>query len=457
MRDRSVAAALSRAMTGRVVPYGAPEYELLRRRLSWNARIPARYPVAIVRPACDGDLLAAIACARQHGIELAVRAGGHNFASPWLRDGVVVLDLSGLREIAVEQARNRASVQPGVTARELAAALACRGRAFPTGHCGGVGMSGFLLSGGLGWNPGVWGPACLSLGAVELMTADGSVVHADEWSHPALLWAARGAGPGFFAIASRFHLRTFELPRAVTRSSYVFPLGIVEWVAEWLAGTATQLGPGVELSVTLGRRYSAAARMEAIVAVSATAFADRVEEAGRALAPLERNGLPASVERDAARETTYLALHDDSRLFPSGHRYAVDSFWAGDLADVLPRLAERIAVAPSPKTHALATLVPPAGDMPASAAFTVPERWYVACYAAWSDEHDDGANTEWLSGTMELVAPPGAVRYAGETGPAADGRQGAALWLDPGSGQRLAALARRFDPGGLFGPRAGAE
>src|SRR5262249_57100226 len=105
---------------------------------------------------------------------------------------------------ALAPAARTATIQPGVSSRELTSALAEHELAFPVGHCGHVGLSGFLLSGGLGWNSGVWGPACLSITEVEAVTADGRLTRADEGQNADLLWAARGAGPGLFAVVTRF-------------------------------------------------------------------------------------------------------------------------------------------------------------------------------------------------------------------------------------------------------------
>jgi len=134
----------------------------------------------------------------------------------------MLLDLSQLREVSIDPTSRTATLQPGVTSRELASALAEHELAFPVGHCGHVGLSGFLLSGGLGWNAGVWGPACLSITGVEVVTADGQLTWADEGRNAELFWAARGAGPGLCAVVTRFHLKLYPLPKAIVSSTYVY-------------------------------------------------------------------------------------------------------------------------------------------------------------------------------------------------------------------------------------------
>jgi FAD/FMN-containing dehydrogenase len=95
---------------------------------------------------------------------------------------------------------------------ELAPALNARGRMFPGGHCPSVGLGGFLLQGGQGWNCRTLGWACESVRAIDIVTADGELVHASEDENTDLLWAARGAGPGFFGVVTRFHLRLHPRP-----------------------------------------------------------------------------------------------------------------------------------------------------------------------------------------------------------------------------------------------------
>ena len=162
------------AIEGPVVWRGDERYEATRQSMVWNALKPARYPEAIVSAASDADVVAAVRLARSRGLQVAVRAGGHSWVGSPLRDGTLLIDLSSLREVAVDPAAGTAAVQPAVTSSELAQALAADGLAFPVGHCPSVGISGFLLSGGLGWNTGAWGPACLSLQAIDVVTPDGA-------------------------------------------------------------------------------------------------------------------------------------------------------------------------------------------------------------------------------------------------------------------------------------------
>jgi FAD/FMN-containing dehydrogenase len=132
-----------------------------------------------------------------------VRGGGHSWCGTPLRDGGMLIDLARLKEVIVHPRTRTAMVQPVVSGRELSHRLAAHGLAFPYGHCSTVPLSGFVLSGGFGWNMGSWGPACFSLEAIDVVTAAGQLVRATEDQHADLLWAARGAGAGFFGVVTR--------------------------------------------------------------------------------------------------------------------------------------------------------------------------------------------------------------------------------------------------------------
>ena len=181
---------------GTLLRRGEEGYEAARRGAVWNARTPDRHPEAIVLAASEADAVAAVRLARERGLTVTVRSGGHSWAGNHLRDGSVLIDLSALRGHEVDEANMTARVQPGCRGNELLAALGERGLFFPAGHCPGVGLGGYLLQGGYGWNGRLHGPACMSVEAIDVVTADGELVRADENENADLLWAARGAGPG---------------------------------------------------------------------------------------------------------------------------------------------------------------------------------------------------------------------------------------------------------------------
>src|SRR3954453_4030712 len=116
---------------------------------------------------------------------------------------------------------------------------------FTGGHCESVGIGGFLLQGGQGWNSRRWGWGAENVLAVEVVTADGELVHADPDENADLYWAARGAGPGFPGVVTRFHLRTYPLT-PMFHDTRIFRLDDLEPVLEWLPAVLPTVAPPVE-------------------------------------------------------------------------------------------------------------------------------------------------------------------------------------------------------------------
>jgi FAD/FMN-containing dehydrogenase len=322
-----------------------------------------------------------------------------------------------------------------------------------------VGLGGYLLTGGLGWNAGTWGPACHSVAAVEVITAQGDVVVADDRHDPDLLWAARGAGPGFFAVATSFEARLYEAPRFTLTSSFAFPLPALADVAAWVARLADGLDRRLELSLAFASAPAslAALGIEAgrpIVVVTAVAFADSREECDALLAPLEDGiGRRGFLESETRRETPQQALYEltGARL-PAGRQFAADCLWSDEepLA-VFEALGAALLAAPSVSSWMLvnvASAQPPLVS-PAPSAFSVSGKLYVSIYAVWDDGSAAARNLAWLRETMRGLESLAAGSYVGEADLVAR-PSSAAQSFSPAAWRRLNDLKDRYDPERLF-------
>ncbi len=443
---------MTKAEIGTAVRRGEAGYEQARRRALWNELKPERFPELIVSPGSPEQAAAAVRQAREQGLRVAIRGLGHSWCGSPLREGGMLIDLSGLRALTVDSEARTASIGPGIESRQLAAALGAHGLAFPVGHCGPVGMSGFLLAGGLGWNSGAWGPACFSVRACELVTARGELVRADEREHPELYWAARGAGPGFPGLVTRFELALQPLPRAITTSTLLYPLDRLGEAAPWAVETAAALPASVELTLLLSSAPPGTPlEGQPALFVTATAFADSEDEARESLAPLEPHPLPErALVLQALEPTPFEALFGALGAFwPERHRYAADTIWTNeDAAAALARLRQPLAAAPSPKSLALAVM-PPAGRPPPDAAFSMVDRTFLACYAVWEDARDDEGNLRWLRETIGALEPIASGHYVAESDLAA-GPTRAVRSFSPAAWERLRALRAQRDPEGVF-------
>lgn len=243
--------ALRSKIKGEVVTASAPDFAAVRSAMVWNNIKPNRSPDVIVKVKSDQDVVEAVNFARENGLKVVVHGGGHTWCGLAVRNGGMTIDLAELTESKIDKASQTAVIQPVISNRELARRLGEYDLAFPIGHCPTVKASGYLLNGGMSWNMGHWGPACLSVEAIDFVTADGKMVKASATEHADLFWAAKGCGPGMFAVATRFHLKCYPLPKAITSSTYFYSLKDLKEVVEEVTALGRKMPDFVELSIFL--------------------------------------------------------------------------------------------------------------------------------------------------------------------------------------------------------------
>jgi FAD/FMN-containing dehydrogenase len=207
-------------VTGSVLQPADPGYEGARQ--IWNAMIDRR-PAVIVRCAHGGDIPPTIDWARSHGLDIAVRGGGHNIAGSALCDGGVMIDLSPMKAVRVDSDRRRALVEPGATLGDFDRAAQTHGLATPVGINSTTGIAGLTLGGGFGWLTRKYGLTIDSLVAADVVTADGRQLRASDSQNRDLFWAIRGGG-GNFGIVSRFEFKLYPVGPEVLAGLMVFPL-----------------------------------------------------------------------------------------------------------------------------------------------------------------------------------------------------------------------------------------
>jgi hypothetical protein len=191
-------------LTGHVIWPQDPDYDAARQ--SFNARF-SRFPAAIV--VCDNttDVQRSVRWARQQGMPLRARSGGHSYEAFSLVDDGLVIDVGGLSEIVVDVERGEAVIGAGVRMLDCYRRLWENGVTIPGGTCPGIGIAGLTLGGGIGFLSRQYGLTCDNLLAVDLVDADGDVLRASEQENADLFWALRGGGGGNFAIATAFTFR----------------------------------------------------------------------------------------------------------------------------------------------------------------------------------------------------------------------------------------------------------
>lgn len=193
---------LDMRLRGELVLPGDPDYESVRG--VWNGAADGN-PALIVRCADVTDVIEAVNFAREQGMAMSVRSGGHSLAGYSTNDGGIVIDLSRMKAINIYPDWRRARIESGLTWGEVAQALQPYGLAITSGDTSTVGVGGLLLGGGIGWMVRKYGMTIDRLRAVELVTADGKVVRASANENAELFWGLRGGG-GNFGIATAFEV-----------------------------------------------------------------------------------------------------------------------------------------------------------------------------------------------------------------------------------------------------------
>src|SRR5215217_8714719 len=202
---------LRATVDGRVITPGDPGYD--RARTIFYGGFERR-PAAIVRPADAAGVAQVVGLARDRGLELAVRSGGHSLAGHSASDGGIVLDLSALTALEVDLEGGAAWAQAGLTAGAYTAQVGAHGLATGFGDTGSVGIGGLTLGGGVGYLVRKHGLTIDNLVSAEVVTADGRLLRVDAEEHPDLFWAIRGGG-GNFGVVTRFHYWLHEVDEIV--------------------------------------------------------------------------------------------------------------------------------------------------------------------------------------------------------------------------------------------------
>ncbi|MEP6933093.1 MAG: FAD-binding oxidoreductase [Nitrospirota bacterium] len=451
---------LQSRIEGKVTTATDAGYEPLRRAMNWNQLTPMRYPQLIVQVATESDVVEAVRFARTHEMKIAVRGGGHSCIGAALCDESLLIDLGRLNQVSIDSEARVAAVQPAVTGRDLNHQLALHGLAFPVGHCPTVPLSGFLLNGGLGFNSNRWGPACFSLESATVVTAEGNIVVANPDQHADLLWAARGAGPGFFAVATQYVVKLYQAPRAITTSTYYYPLRRIEEVGAWAGSIARQMPSEVELTFFIVPAPPALAEQcrssnGFMGILSATAFVDTAQEAIATLSLLKSCPVVSECLQMEVNQPTRLAalLEKSGSLWPERHRYLAESLWSDSPpAQVLGIMRDYFLQAPSAKSVAICTFstgVAGNSALVPEAAFSMSAETLLLCYAIWERSEDDASNAAWHRKMIAALDPFAVGHYVGESDILSDPAR-AERSFAPTNWRRLQALRRKYDPDALF-------
>jgi FAD/FMN-containing dehydrogenase len=278
--------ALRASLRGRLLLAGDEGYDEARR--IWNGAFD-RHPALIAR--CNGpaDVVQAVNFARSHELLTAIRGGGHSISGQSSCDGGLMIDLSPLKEIHVDSARKTASAQGGVLLGELDRETQAVGLATPLGTAADTGIAGLTLGGGQGRLSRKFGLSCDNLLSVDIVTADGRLLHASEKENADLCWGIRGGG-GNFGVVTMFEYRLHPLGPKVLAGNRVYPLSqassVLKALREYCEGAPDEMT--ISASLTEGAPGVPQGKSIAFEVV----YCGDLAEGKRLLEPLQKLGKP---------------------------------------------------------------------------------------------------------------------------------------------------------------------
>jgi FAD/FMN-containing dehydrogenase len=208
--------ALDAALAGSVEQPGSSGYD--RGRVLADPRFDGVSPPAVARCAVAADVVEVLGFARRFGVPVVARGGGHSYVGASTSPTGVVLDLRGLSAVGYDPGSRTAMIGGGARLIDVYQRLAADGVSIPSGSCGGVGIGGITLGGGVGMAASAYGMTCDAVIAADLATADGRHRTVDAVREPDLFWALRGGGGGQVGVVTGWRMRTF---RATTAGSFV--------------------------------------------------------------------------------------------------------------------------------------------------------------------------------------------------------------------------------------------
>jgi FAD/FMN-containing dehydrogenase len=454
-RDFDLTAAMLGELRSRVrgpvlVP-DEPGYE--DARTVWNAMIDRR-PAVVVRCLGTSDVIECVRFARQHSILLCIKSGGHNIAGLATADGALMIDLSLMRGVWVDLKKKVAHAQGGCTLGDVDRETQLHGLAAVLGFVSATGIAGLTLGGGFGYLTRRRGWTSDNVAGMDLVTADGKLVHASEKENPDLFWGLRGGG-GNFGVVVGIDYRLYPVGPEVVGGVVAWPASEAPRVLELYRKLAAKAPPDLTL-VTMMRPAPPAPWLppewhrKPIVAILAC-YTGKPEKGEKLVARIKKFRKPIGDILLRRPYTQLQSLLDGTQ--PKGRRY----YWKSEyLAGVEPALLERLAAhaarIPSPHSAAIIfQLGDGIGKLPEehSPVGNRDARYLFNLTSSWERAEDDAANIAWArEGWQDLRQfSTGGTYLNFLTEDEGEDRTNAAL---RGATARLAEIKRKWDPTNLF-------
>jgi FAD/FMN-containing dehydrogenase len=438
-------AQLADQVKGRVIVPDDSDYDRARRVFSGAID---RRPAVIIRVADTDDVARVIGMARETGLELAVRSGGHSAAGHGVSEGGIVLDLSALRALEIDVEGRTAWAETGLTAGEYSLAAGEHGLATGFGDTATVGIGGITLGGGIGFLVRKHGMTIDDLLAADVVTAEGELLRVDADNHPDLFWAIRGGG-GNFGVATRLQLRLHEVG-TIVGGPLILP-ATPELVASFIAeaqAAPDELSTIANVMTAPPLPFLPPEAHGRLIVLALLAYAGPVEEGERVIAPFRELATPIA---DMVRPIPYPEIYppDDEEYRPIPALRTM--FMEGVDLGAAEAIIERIRSSDAPMAVAqLRVLGGAMARVPADAtAFAHRDKRVMTNVAAIAETMDRlPERTAWVSELSAELNQGDDSAYAGFLGQEGDERIRAAY--PPATWERLTQVKAQYDPENVF-------
>lgn len=421
-------------------------------RTVWNG-MHDRRPGLVIRALDRDDVAAAVRFARDNGLLMAIRAGGHQIAGHAVVEGAVMLDLSGMRAVTVDPQRRTARVEAGCLLADVDRATQAHGLAVPLGINSTTGVSGLTLGGGFGWITRKFGMTIDNLVGAEIVLADGSAVRASESEHPDLFWAIRGGGGNFGVVAS-FDFALHPLGPQVMSGLVVHPIAdapaLLAAFRDICAGAPDELTVWSVLRKAPPLPFIPEAWHGREVLIFAACYAGDMEAGERAMAGLRGLGAPIADVISPHPFAGWQAAFDPL-LAPGARNYWKSHDFLDLSDDLIGVVLKAVAELPDPQSEvvlahlggAMARVAPDATAYPQRAAHFV-----MNVHTRWTDAAKDESCIAWARELFDAATPHAAGSVYVNFMPEDDAeRIGRAYG---GNMARLSRVKARYDPQNLF-------
>ncbi|UUM33028.1 FAD-binding oxidoreductase [Vibrio japonicus] len=436
--------------SGEVILPTDPSYNEVRQ--IWNAMID-RKPGMIARCTSADDVVTAVNFARDNGLLVSVRGGGHNIAGNAMCDDGIVIDLSLLKQVHVNTETKRATVQPGCTLADVDAETQKHALAFPVGINSTTGLPGLTLGGGFGWLSRKYGMTIDSLLSANVVTADGRQLRASETENPDLFWGLRGGG-GNFGIVTQFEFQLHPVGPDVLSGLIVFPFDQAKSILTQFA-SFTESAPE-ELSVWMVSRQAPPLPFlpEEVhgkeVVVLAICYVGDPAEGEKLIEPLRSFGT-AHGEHIGVQPFVAWQQAFDPLLTPGARNYWKSHNFTHLSEDVIDATIEYAGQLPSPQCEIFIASLGGATSRPApeSMAYSSRDANYVLnVHGRWDSEDEDERCITWAREFFAKTKPfaSGGAYINFLTNDEADRTESAF----GASYTRLQEIKKKFDPNNLF-------